>query len=49
MPWIHHPALSEPVSWWRWLKYQIGERLYRWGQRLEDSALYPDRKDDIPF
>jgi len=48
--WIHHPAADgAPVSFRRWLAFQISERLYSWHLRLEWYALYPDRNDDIPF
>lgn len=48
--WIHHPACQNgPVGFWRWLKYHIGSYMEWTGRCLVDSALHPDRDDDIPF
>lgn len=43
MPWINHPATDSPVSFWRWLKYQVGDWMERKGSRMVDHALYPER------
>lgn len=59
--WIAHPAADGcPVSFGRWFKFWLSQRLYRvatrfdcWAGRLEWNALYgPDEPyddDDIPF
>ncbi len=51
MPWIDHPATQNgPVSWWRWLKYHVGEWMENKGRRWSFDALHPDYDDDeIPF
>jgi uncharacterized OB-fold protein len=43
MFWIDHPACKDCVSVIRWLKYHIGEWMFDKGDRLRDSALYPNR------
>jgi hypothetical protein len=51
--WISHPETQGgPVSFRRWLAWQVAERLYGWHRRLERYALYhgtPRYDDDIPF
>lgn len=42
MPWIDHPACSEPVSVKRWIKWKLSEWLGRISARLEWQALYPN-------
>lgn len=41
--WINHPGCENPVSLWRWLKYEIGDWMMRRGSELADRALYPER------
>jgi hypothetical protein len=39
--WISHPETQGgPVSFRRWLAWQVAERLYGWHRRLERYALY---------
>jgi len=41
--WIDHPGCENPVSLWRWLKYEIGDWMATKGSNMMDRALYPDR------
>lgn len=45
--WIRHPAASNPVSFWRWAMFKIGDWLETRGRRMQWKAIDPD--DDIPF
>lgn len=42
MPWIDHPACQEPVSWMRWAKWRIAEKLNQWAYKLEMEAIRPN-------
>lgn len=46
--WIPHPAVSEPVSFRRWVLFHLGDWLERRGRRMVHRALYP-YGDEIPF
>lgn len=42
MPWIDHPATTNPVGPVRWLKFHASQWMERKARQWEIEALYPD-------